>query len=429
MKKLFALLLALAMVLSMAACGNSSPVETTEGKTNETNAPADNTPEETKEPELDYSSYTVRVYTNGNNPESCELLKQMAEEAGFKVSIDDNTVYSGADATVMAAAENKDGDILYGLNDTMWANLIAGKYEGISIAEFEPSWAEQVGEYRYGNKAYGIGLENVILFYRTDEFGTNGESLSFDHWSDMIDCGYTFYRQNKVGGTTNTNVNNSLLYPYVDPSSPAGGISVEGWKTLWKYCTEGQLFTEDKYGFDPINRGDVAVSSYYLSTFYQNIVMNNIGSENPLKGTLEPENWAVVDVADGTYYTCTYMGIIDRERSAEEQAIVEAFLEWFGSADYIIAQGELTGFGYNVNSEVMNYVYPDGLPAIVNIKNMALQKVEGTDMNYAQYVAEHIAEWNNIQTNLGFFWNDENNPPAEPDWDNIDWATIVQSAG
>lgn len=66
MKKLFALLLALAMVLSMAACGNSSPVETTEGKTNETNAPADNTPEETKEPELDYSSYTVRVYTNGN---------------------------------------------------------------------------------------------------------------------------------------------------------------------------------------------------------------------------------------------------------------------------------------------------------------------------------------------------------------------------
>ena len=245
----------------------------------------------------------------------------------------------------------------------------------------------------------------------------------------MIDSGYTFYRQNKVGGTTNTNVNSSLLFPYVDPSSPAGGITVEGWKMLWKYCANGQLFTQDKYGFDPINRGEVAISSYYLSGFYNQVTANNAGSETPLKGTLEPENWAVIDIADGTYYTCTYMGIIDRERTAEEQAIVEAFLEWFGSADTQIAKGELMGFGYSVNSEVMNYVYPNGLPDIVKIPNMALKKIEGTDMNYAQYVAAHITEWNNIQTNLGFFWNDATNPPAEPDWDNIDWATITQSKG
>ena len=47
-----------------------------------------------------------------------------------------------------------------------------------------------------------------------------------------MNCGYKWYRQGKVGGTTNSNINNAMLYSFVDPSSPAGGISVEGWKTL-----------------------------------------------------------------------------------------------------------------------------------------------------------------------------------------------------
>ena len=33
-------------------------------------------------------------------------------------------------------------------------------------------------------------------------------------------------------------------------------------------------------------------------------------------------------------------------------------------------------------------------------------KVEGTDMTYAEYVAEHSGEWTNIMTNLGFYWAD-----------------------
>ena len=43
-------------------------------------------------------------------------------------------------------------------------------------------------------------------------------------------CGYSWYRQNKVGGTTNANINSAMLYAFVDPASPAGGISVDGWK-------------------------------------------------------------------------------------------------------------------------------------------------------------------------------------------------------
>ena len=33
----------------------------------------------------------------------------------------------------------------------------------------------------------------------------------------IVDCGYTWYRQNKVGGTTNANINSAMLYAFVDP--------------------------------------------------------------------------------------------------------------------------------------------------------------------------------------------------------------------
>ena len=77
------------------------------------------------------------------------------------------------------------------------------------------------------------------MLYRTDEFGTNGEELHFDHWADVINSGFKWYRQNKIGGTTNANINSAMLYPFTDPASPAGGISIDGWKALWKFCADG----------------------------------------------------------------------------------------------------------------------------------------------------------------------------------------------
>ena len=50
------------------------------------------------------------------------------------------------------------------------------------------------------------------------------------------------------------------------------------------------------------------------------------------------------------------------------------------------------------------------------------------DMTYAEYVGAHSKEWTNIMTNLGFYWADNSQAPAEPDWDNLDWATLTQAA-
>ena len=437
MKKLLALLLALAMVLSLAACADTEEGPAYDGTgeppvvQDETDPPAvggesDDEPEEVK----DYSGYTIRIYSNSNSTERTTWLINEAKDAGFTISIDDQTVISGDTAAIQAANENKDGDILFGLNETRWSQVVKGEYENLSLTEWTPSWAAEVGEYTYEGYAYGLVIQNVLMLYRTDEHGTNGEKLHFEHWADIVDCGYTWYRQNKVGGTTNTNINSAMLYAFTDPSSPAGGISVEGWKTLWAYCAGGKTGGDDyKYGFVPLNKGDVQVSSFYSSSLYGQIDAAAEGSDIPLKGTMQPENWALVEIDDGTYYIAEYLGILNKEgRTAEETEAVMAFAEWFGSAEVQAAWGEEFD-SYPCNKSAAEILYPDGVPAIYTLKNFALNIVEGTDLTYAEYVAAHITEWTNIQTNLGFYWKDDADAAAEPDWDNLDWATLTQSAG
>ena len=438
MKKLLALLLALAMIFALAACGEA---KTEAPKTEEpaAEAPAEEAKEETpaaEEPAAeapaaeakDYSGYTIRIYSNSNSTERVDWLIAAAADAGFTISLDTNEVYSGDAAAIQAANENKDGDLIFGLNETRWGQLVSGQYENLSVMDWTPSWADEVGAFKYDGKAYGIVIQNVLMLYRTDEFGTNGEELHFDHWADVVNSGYTWYRQNKVGGTTNANINSAMLYPFVDPASPAGGISVDGWKTLWKFCADGKFGGDEwKYGIEPLNRGDVQVTEFYSSSLYGSIDTAADSSEHPLKGTLNPENWALADIKDGTYYIAEYLGILDRaDRSEEETEAVKAFAEWFGSAAVQAEWGEEFD-SFPCNTVAAAELYPDGIPAIYQIPNFALNEVEG-GMTYAEYVAAHSAEWTNILTNLGFYWKDAADAPAEPDWDNLDWATLTQKA-
>ena len=100
---------------------------------------------------------------------------------------------------------------------------------------------------------------------------------------------------------------------------------------------------------------------------------------------------------------------------------------WFGSADVQAAWGEEFD-SYPCNQAAAEILYPDGVPSIYTLPNFALTEVEGTGITYAEYVAAHSSEWTNIMTNLGFYWADMNSPNPEPDWDNLDWATLTQAA-
>ena len=113
MKKALALILALAMVFALCACGQSSAPAATEAPAAGAAEPADAV--------KDYSGYTIRIYSNSNSTERTTWLINEARDAGFTISIDDNSVISGDTAAIQAANENKDGDILFGLNETRWS--------------------------------------------------------------------------------------------------------------------------------------------------------------------------------------------------------------------------------------------------------------------------------------------------------------------
>ena len=169
-------------------------------------------------------------------------------------------------------------------------------------------------------------------------------------------------------------------------------------------------------------------STFYSSSLYGKIDSAADSSSAPLTGTTTPENWGVVDIDDGTYYIAEYIGILDRaDRTPEQTEAVKAFAEWFGSAE---TQTEWSDEfdSFPCNEVAVKNVYGDEIPAIYQLKNCALEKVEGTDMTYAEYVAAHSKEWTNIMTNLGFYWADASQAPAEPDWDNVNWAVMTQAA-
>ena len=410
MKRFFALLLCLATAVLLTSCeGNLFT------RTSEKNKAAK-------------TDYTIRIYSNSNSSERTAWLVQAASEAGFTISIDDGSIISGDVAVLEAANANRDGDILFGLNETRWDQVVAGHYDNLTIMDWKPSWAFDVEGYTYFNKAYGLVIQNVLPFYRTDTLGTRGEILHIDHWADIVDSGYTWYRPNKVGGTTNSNIVASILYPFVDPASPAGGVSVDGWKILWRYCAEGKSGGEDyQYGFLPINRGDVQISAYYSSSLYGQIEAAEGSSANPLRGTLKPENWALIDIEDGTFYIAEYIGILEKAgRTAEQTAIVTAFAEWFGSAETQAAWGAQFDT-YPCNSKAAKMLYPEGVPEIYTLPNLALDVV-GSGVTYASYVASHADEWRNIMTNLGFFWADESEAAPEPNWDTLNWNTLTRAA-
>ena len=435
MKKFWALFLALCMVLSLCACG--SPANNTPTAPAEDPAPAteDKAPEETGGETggeaKDYSGYTIKIYSNSNNDDEIRWLKEHASAAGFTVDMIDATVASGDTAAVQAANEYKDGDVLFGLNETRWSQVINGVYENLSLVEWTPSWADLVGDFYFDGLAYGVTIQDILMLYRTDDLGTNGEALHFSHWTDLVDSGYVYYRQGKVGGTTNSNINNCMLFPYVDPTSPAGGISIDGWKALWAYCAGG-TFTGDSYGMDPLNQGKVQVSTYFSSALYGAVDVAADTSSTPLTydaANNAPGNWNIVDIDDGSYFIAEYIGVLEKAgRTAEETEAVMAFCDWFGSTETQI--GWANQFDrYPCNVEAAEGSDLEDYAGIYSLDNMAQADIAGTGLKYYQYVAEHSAEWTNIMTNLGFFWADAASAAAEPDWDNLDWATLTQSAG
>ena len=420
MRKL--LFIALCMVFILSACSQSANTEQT-GDVQAAES-ADEAPVfEEEELEPDFSGYPIQIYSDSVSPDSINWLLLEAKEAGFTIRInDDNTFFEGS-SLVQYANEKKDGDLIFGMDELQWTALICGEYGNLSIADRTPSWADEVGDYNLDGKAFGTILHSNVMLYRNDEEGSNGEALRFEHWADALDSGYRWNLPDPEDENTLFSLNAAILFPYVDPNSPAGGISAEGWKTLWKYYADG-ILADNSEETDPLSPDGVQIafcSSSLLCDRYA--VPKNPG--HPLPDVVLPENWSFAEIEDGSFNSPEYMGILNRAgRTADETAAVYSFAEWFGSAEVQADWAEYFG-GYPCNRVSSELLYGNEIPELYTPHDFSLDNVY-PDQTYSAYAIAHSAEWNSILENLGFFQTGaDHGVTQEPDWENIDWAEIT----
>lgn len=189
MKKLIALLMALAMVLSLAACGNSDdkePAETSAG-TPATEPPAAETPAETPAGDEDAALTTVTagvltMSTNATFPPyetttdaggfegiDVELAGAIAEKLGLELQIDDMDF----DSALLAVQQGKSDIVMAGVSVTDdrlvvmdFSNSYTTATQVIIVPEGSEVTCDNLGDHMIGTQRATTG--NI---YCTDDYG------------------------------------------------------------------------------------------------------------------------------------------------------------------------------------------------------------------------------------------------------------------
>ena len=162
----------------------------------------------------------------------------------------------------------------------------------------------------------------------------------------------------------------------------------------------------------------------YMSVYQKNLY-NNL-SEAEKKIRIQKHTESMLNRTPEEKFATKQKELQTKANRTEEQTLqVKAFCEWFGSTETQTQwANEFDRYPCNTEaaaaSDLVDYA------GIYSLHNMAQDKVG--DKLYYEYVAEHSSEWTNIMTNLGFYWADMSKPNAEPDWANLDWATLCKAA-
>jgi len=195
MKKIIALLLAVLMIVSLAACGTSEPAPTEPAKVETPVADAGNESAENKKP---YEGVTINVLGNSSKPSTFmqETLDEFTAETGIKVNYEQLTNDQlNTKITVSMAAGGADLDVFMYMayqNTAMYVqNGWLEPLDSYLDDEFDINDYTQMalGFSSANGKLYGIphGSEHCIVYYNKtmiDEAGINVDEIKT--WDDLV---------------------------------------------------------------------------------------------------------------------------------------------------------------------------------------------------------------------------------------------------
>lgn len=318
LKKIIALLLAIATVFCMTACGGSGN-GTTEPQGTEEPIDISNLTEE----ELAYyKSQPLVVYTNSGSGGRADWWTKKAKEAGFTNITIVNGGASAMSEKIKAERGNPQADVMCGLNAMGWADL---KNEGL-LMQFVPSWAGLVDEGMNDPDGYfhAITKEAILLVYDKNTWSADeAPSDWLDLWQDENTQYHGTFQcwSALTGGTTQVNLTGILHRYKSDADDAKYGVSPEGWEQIRKLYEYGVSASGDV--ISAIVATDGSQQNVHCGQWYSSGIKSYSETYEVELGYVVPEV--------GVPYAITGCGIIHGTKNPITAAL---FVEWYGSTEF-----------------------------------------------------------------------------------------------
>ena len=292
-----AVLLALVLTgaLIVAACGNGNGNEAAAG---------------------DGELQSIILYSNALSDGRDDWIQ---EHALAEINIDVQFVDMGGVGLhdrLIAERYNPIGDVVFGLNQLLWANLV--NY-GV-LEPYTPPWANEIpaGLSHRDSYFHAVALMANLLVYDADQFGPGDPPPTdwLDLWNEERLHGRHAFSQALTGSTTHM-ILSGIIARFLDPAGHLG-VSPEGWAQIaGKYGTGFNLMGEDLFATMANSDNDVAAGQIWHTAMSPRAAQHgvNVGFVNPAVGI--PFSVEGVALLNG----------------ANNPDAARRFIDWFGSAD------------------------------------------------------------------------------------------------
>lgn len=366
MKKRFAFMLVLAMLLSLVACGNkSSTTPTTQPATTQKQDEKETqSTQESQAGETAGTGVMLTIYSNSVSDGRGEWLTKRAEQDGFRIQFIDAGA-AEVQNRLLAEKNAPIADVVFGLNSIIWESL---KAENILIP-YTPVWASEVSEGLNDPEGYyhATVKQAILLVYDKKQVEDgNAPTDWIDLWTNEAFDGKYQYVTSLTGGTVR-NVLAGILTRYADPAGDLG-ISEEGWEQIAQYYQHGVPAESGKDLYANISDTNDPVS-------FGQMWSSGIETRDTQYGT----ETAYVVPEVGVPYAVEAISIVNGTKNEEE---AQRFLDWFGTAQI---QGE---WAQQFSTLPANKNAVDK----ANEFNQEIAKLKSQDIDWG-LVAENIDAW------------------------------------
>ena len=265
---------------------------------------------------------TIILYSNAISDGRGEWIQERAAaELGLTVQLVDMGGVGLANRLI-AERFNPIGDVVFGLNQLLWADLVDHNV----LAPYIPAWADEIPAYLNHADGYfhAVALMANLLIYDVYQFSPADPPPTdwLDLWNNARFHGRHAFSEALTGSTTHM-ILSGIFARFLDPAGHLG-VSAEGWANIHgKYDTGVNLSGQDLYAVISNPANNVALGQMWHT------------GRPPREAQFGVRSNFVIP-AIGIPFSVESVGLINGSNNPDA---ARRFIDWFGSAEVMQAFG------------------------------------------------------------------------------------------